>query len=949
MWIAAFSKLKLWGKSGPCWSILAFGLVTCAMHPVVGQTVRFDQQIRPLFAEKCLNCHGPDARAREADLRLDDEASAKASAIVAGEPQSSELWLRVTNADPDLVMPPPDSGKPLDAKELMLLKQWLIEGAPFERHWAFEPIQVESSAADEGQVSAQIDRYIQLSLQESGLALSPRISRQALIRRASIDLTGLPPTWEEVKNFVADDSEDAFERVLDRLLDSPRYGERWGKYWLDLARYADTHGGSAIGFTKFPFSYTYRDYVIDAFNQDLPYDRFIQEQLAADQLGLPEDSAALAGLGFLTVGMQYRNRHDVIDDQIDVVSRGLLGLTVSCSRCHDHKYDPISSADYYALYATLAPSSSPELLPLIGQPKSAEPAFAAYQEQLRDLQTVVEDMARDQGAVLKSRLRMQVGLYLEEIAQGAAEQDLAGIFLSYRTDDLRPAVLNGWLQYLKQLPADDPVFGPWFQLIQISDEDPERFQHQCQELLAQRMAENGDPAGFSNQQQLGSKTPKWNPRVLEALQKAQPRQKTEVARAYGQLFATVNEEWMRALLEATLEAARGAAVVPDEAAQHATVNSAVNQQLRRHLFGASSPIEMSDSEAAKLLNRPIHDNLNGKRGAIHGLHLNSPGSPPRSMALRESPLESPQFIFRRGNPLDRGEEVSARFLQVLEHGEATVFPAGQRRLALAKAIVRDENPLTRRVFVNWVWQHHFEQGLVTTSDDFGTRGSPPSHPELLDYLADCFRRDGWSLKQLHKSIMLTAVYQQGAIENADARQVDPNNELLWRFPRTRLDLESMRDSMLWVSGELDVSMGGRPFDFLATPAVTRRSVYGFINRDIISPLSSTFDAANPNACTVKRPQTIVPQQSLFALNSAFIQDRAQSFARQAHEQVTEDPKARIRWMYQRAYSREPEAAEIELAIKFLSRGDPADESAQREKWVQLGHVLLASNEFVFVD
>jgi hypothetical protein len=253
------------------------------------------------------------------------------------------------------------------------------------------------------------------------------------------------------------------------------------------------------------------------------------------------------------------------------------------------------------------------------------------------------------------------------------------------------------------------------------------------------------------------------------------------------------------------------------------------------------------------------------------------------------------------------------------------------------------------VFVNWVWQHHFEQGLVTTSDDFGTRGSPPSHPELLDYLADCFRRDGWSLKQLHKSIMLTAVYQQGAIENADARQVDPNNELLWRFPRTRLDLESMRDSMLWVSGELDVSMGGRPFDFLATPAVTRRSVYGFINRDIISPLSSTFDAANPNACTVKRPQTIVPQQSLFALNSAFIQDRAQSFARQAHEQVTEDPKARIRWMYQRAYSREPEAAEIELAIKFLSRGDPADESAQREKWVQLGHVLLASNEFVFVD
>jgi cytochrome c553 len=948
MQMAALLNLKIGCNSTPFLWLLVVGLSVCATRTGQGQTVRFDQQIRPLFAEKCLSCHGPDSNAREADLRLDDASSAKGSAIVAGDPESSELWIRVTSHDPAEVMPPPDSGQPLDEGELRILKQWIREGATYEQHWAFEPIQRVPFPVDDDQVSLEIDRFIHQSLRDSGLQLSPRISKRALIRRASIDLTGLPPTWDEVDNFVTDDSEDAFERVLDRLLDSPRYGERWGRYWLDLARYADTHGGSAIGFTKFPFSYTYRDYVIDAFNRDLPYPRFVMEQLAADQLGLPQDSAALAGLGFLTIGMQFRNRHDLIDDQIDVVSRGLLGLTVACARCHDHKYDPIPSADYYSLYATFAPSSSPELLPLIGQPSQNDPAFAAYQKQLSELQTVVEDMARDQGAVLKSRLRMQVGLYLEELAQGAKEQDLAGVFLSYRTDDLRPAVLNSWLKYLDQLPQDDPVFGPWFQLIELSDDDPELYQQQCQEVLAQRVAENGDPAGYADQQ-LGSKAPRWNPRVLEVLQEAKPRQKIQVARAYGQLFATVNEEWMRSLLEATLEAAQGAAVVPDEAAQHATVNSAVNQQLRRHLFGQASPIEMSDSEAAKLLNRPIHDNLNGKRGAIHGLHLNSPGSPPRSMALSESYDETIQHIFRRGNPLDRGEEVAARFLSILDNDDTSVFPAGQRRLSLAQSIVREDNPLTRRVIVNWVWQHHFGQGLVKTADDFGTRGSPPSHPELLDYLAESFRNDGWSLKQLHKRIMLSGVYQQGAIENADCREVDPNNELLWRFPRTRLDLESMRDSMLWVSGELDDSMGGRPFDFLASPTVARRSVYGFINRDIISPLSSTFDAANPNACTVKRPQTMVPQKTLFALNSAFIQDRALAFANLAWEQVPDDSQKRIRWMYRRAFCRDPEPDEIMLAETFLLRGNPANESEQREKWAQLGHVLLASNEFVFVD
>ncbi len=307
-----------------------------------------------------------------------------------------------------------------------------------------------------------------------------------------MDLIGIPPSWEEVDSFVRDESPNAFEKVLDRLLDSPRYGERWGRHWLDIARYADTHGGSAIGFVQFPFSYSYRDYVIHALNSDVPYDRFIQEQIAADQLGLPPNDPSLAALGFLTVGMQYRNRHDIVDDQIDVVTRGLQGLTVSCARCHDHKFDAITIDDYYSLYATFASSQSPERLPVIGQPAPSA-AFESYQTELEKAQTEYDDMARDQAEIMRGRLRMQVGLYLREIAKGTPEQDTSTTFLSYRTDDLRPIVLNRWRDYISRIKPTDPVFGIWVQLSQLPEDE---FSAKAEELR-KRLEENGgviDPA-----------------------------------------------------------------------------------------------------------------------------------------------------------------------------------------------------------------------------------------------------------------------------------------------------------------------------------------------------------------------------------------------------------------------------------------------------------------------
>ncbi|MCA9212098.1 MAG: PSD1 domain-containing protein [Planctomycetales bacterium] len=909
------------------------------------EPISYSRQIQPLFAEHCIECHGPDADKREADLRLDDEPSAKGSAIVAGDTDSSELLVRLTSDDDDTRMPP--EGDRLSSNEIALIREWIEQGATYEDHWAYRPIEDPQPPAGHD-METDIDRFILSKLEQQGLTFAPPASKTQLIRRATFDLTGLPPTWDETTAFVNDSSPNAFAKVVDRLLDSPAYGERWGRHWLDLARYADTHGGAAIGFKRFAFSYTYRDYVIDAFNKDLPYDRFLLEQLAADQLDLPANAKQLAGLGFLTVGMQFRNRHDTIDDQIDVISRGLMGLTVSCARCHDHKFDEISTQDYYSLYASLANSDRPEELPIIGVPEPSD-QLADYEKQLGRLKIAYTDMARDQSEVLRSRLRMQVGMYLREIAKGTKEQDTSTAFLSYRTEDIRPHVLNRWLDYLKKMPADDSVFGPW---VQLSALDNEGFVDRCSELVQRLQKENGDIP--KDLHRVSHVPPRWNPRVLTALEAKKPKSLFDVADVYGKLFAEVQKAWLQALADAANEAIPGTQPIPDEAPEHTTINSVVNAQLRRHLHGPDSPTNVDDTIASRTLNRPINDNLSGRREAMHDLNLSAPGSPDRAMSLTETSATASFHVLRRGNPIDRGEPVVPRFLTKLGGTDSHPFDNQNRRLALASAVVAADNPLTRRVFVNWVWQHHFGRGFVRTPDDFGVRGEAPTHPKLLDYIASRLLEDNWSIKQLHRRMMLTRAYQQGSVERLESRIADPDNQLLWRMPRRRLELEAMRDAMLAVSGELEQCDGGRPFDLMANPTVPRRSVYAFVNRDIVSPIFSNFDVANPNACTVKRPETTVPQQTLFALNSDFIQDRAAALASSLNLPLANEPVSEteahefIRAMYRRALSRNPTDAELQEASRFVTSTIHTSDT-QPTRWQRLAHVLLAANEFVFID
>jgi len=938
---------------------IAVLFVSVTAYAARAADVDFNRQVRPILTEYCFSCHGPDANQRKADLRLDVEQEAKKSSIVSKSSNESELIHRIRSQDEDSVMPPPSTGKVLSKVQIELLSQWIDEGAKYSDHWAFQPIGQSSQLLsaipkNDATIDAPIDRFLSDKLSAVGLSYSKEISRSQFIRRATFDLTGLPPSWDEVEAFEKDHADGHIARLIDRLLESPRYGERWGRQWLDIARYADTHGGAAIGFTTFPFSYTYRDYVIGAFNQNLPFDRFILEQIAADQLGLTEDDPSQAALGFLTVGMQFRNDHDTIDDQIDVITRGLMGLTVTCARCHDHKFDAIPTTDYYSLYAAIAPSQAPAQLPVIGRVPDRE-ASKKYDADLKDLQAKLTHFGRDQSEILRGRLRMQVGLYLAEIAKGTGEQDLSTEFLSYRTDDIRPLIFNRWRDYLKGLTKTDPVFGPWLEMQAWGKISDDEFAKQRDAYLSQ-LASELDTAGRTPDKihALRGEPPKWNSLVVDALVENKPISLNEVAVIYGKVFAEQQKLWLKSLLETAMEASPEGTIVPDDHPQHLVVNSTSHRQLRIHLYAPGTPFDISNEEAMGLTNRTISDLINGKSGAIHQLNLKASGSPPRAMSLHEDPIPKDNFVFIRGNPLTRGAQVPPKFIAVLSDGKATDFENGKRRLGLARSVVSDSNPLTRRVLVNWVWQNHFGYGLVRTPDDFGTRGQTPTHPELLDYLADEFQKNGWSLKWLHREIMLSQAYRQGAIENESSRQKDPENQLLWRMPRRRLDFESMRDAMLSVCEELDVTMGGRPIDLNASPAIPRRSVYGFVNRDIIANLMSTFDSANPNACTAKRPETTVPQQTLFALNSDFIQDRAKrmaSLTKQASFPTNDD---RIVSMVRRMLGRTPTTMEVDRAKGFLesdailsnTEGSTAD---PERKWIQLAHALMASNEFFFLD
>ena len=817
-----------------------------AAKPTPEQIEFFEKKVRPVLADHCYSCHGE--KKQNAGLRLDTAAGLKAGAdsgpVIAPHDPAKNRLVKAVDRSGESPMPPK---KPLPPEAVAALSEWVKAGAPFpedqatgpktdaSRHWAFRPVKVPSVPAiakPQSPVRNAIDAFVLAKLNGSELTPVPLADRRTLIRRAYFDLIGLPPTAAEVEAFEKDTTPDAWEKVIDHLLASPQYGQRWGRYWLDLARYADTKGYVFQEDRNFPYAYTYRDYVIRAFNEDRPYDRFIAEQLAADRLPLGDDKSPLAAMGFLTLGRRFlNNQQDIIDDRIDVVSRSLMGLTVSCARCHDHKFDPIPIADYYSLYGVFASSSEPKELPLLRAVEKT-PELIAFDREVekRESQYRAEVEKRFAAQIKKLREPASVAEYVRAVqdAQTLGDRDLRGFL---RERDLNQLVFERWRTFLA--------------------------------------------GAFKN----------WSP------------------------------------VNGPLGFAAG-------------------------VWGKGGPIDVPPADAERVFNRVDRNALNDIRKKSDAFKATSPAAPPRAHVLNDQPKPVQPVVFLRGNPSNRGPAVPRQAPAIVSGATRTPFKDGSGRLELAKAIASPDNPLTARVMVNRVWIGHFGQGLVRTPSDFGVRSDPPTHPELLDWLASRFVKDGWSVKKLHRLIMTSATYQLSSQVTADAFRLDAENKLLSHQNRRRLDFEATRDAILAASGKLDLQQGGKSVDLFKAPFSTRRSVYGLIDRTNFPGTMRSFDVASPDTHSPQRFQTTTPQQALFLMNSPFVTEQAKALAARPEVAAAKSAKDKLVALYRVALGRTPTAAETEVATEFVAGDDP---KAAFGRWSQLAQVLLLSNEFAFVD
>ncbi|MCI0747079.1 MAG: PSD1 and planctomycete cytochrome C domain-containing protein [Verrucomicrobia subdivision 3 bacterium] len=886
----------------------------------------FEKHVRPVLVEHCYECHSSEAKKVKGGLLLDTkEAVLKGGdsgpAIIPGEVEKSLLVKAVRYTDENLQMPP--KNKKLSAEQIADLEAWVKMGAPDPRvaggkqvaksareHWAFKPVKLPPAPAVKNSRWAQspIDHFIVEKLEARGLAPNPPADKRTLIRRATYDLTGLPPSAQEVEEFANDKSAEAWPRVIERLLNSPHYGERWGRYWLDIARYADTKGYVFEEERRFPYSYTYRDYVIRSLNEDLPFDQFILHQLAADLLPLGDDKRPLAALGFLTLGRRFlNNQPDIIDDRIDVVTRGFMGLTVTCARCHDHKYDPIPTKDYYSLYGVFASCSEPGERPLLG--KEALPReYPAYISEREKREKELKSYREEKQAEVRARLRARVGDYLLTAHEGMKLGDKGKQEALARERKLGPAVVQRWIESLAQWKSKgNAVFTPWFVYASLSETN---------------FADEARGLKWTGSNSVNS--------VVVSAFSEPPKSLKGAAERYTAVFTNIDQQWKEFAKSA---ADKQSTASGPNASTPAALPDKDAEELRQILYADTSPLHLEGDEFNRLFDTPVSQKLRALRRKVDEVDATHAGAPPRAMALVDDPKPHNPRVFIRGNSRNHGAEVPRQFLEVLAGPDRKPFQKGSGRLELAEAIASPDNPLTARVVVNRVWMYHFGTPLVRTPSDFGLRSEPPTHPELLDYLAVRFVVDCWSLKKLHRAIMLSSVYQQSSDFNANSAREDLNNQLLWRMNRRRLDFEAMRDTFLRIAGAIDLSMGGRAVDLTTEPFTGRRTIYGFVERQNLPGLFRTFDFASPDTTSPQRFTTTVPQQALFLMNSPFVVQQTKRLVENPEVARAADEEQKIQQLYLACFQRKPDAAETALARDFLVAQSAATKApAQPPAW-----------------
>ncbi len=910
----------------------------------------FEAEVRPLLLRRCVECHGPEQQA--GDLRVDSrqrllQGGQSGPALIPGQPDKSLLFQAVRRSE-DLAMPPDE---PLSEGEIAVLKRWIEAGAIWpatvasdetlidrqtQTHWAYQPI-LRPGIPEVSEPTlhfSPIDAFIQEKLNQVGLKPAAPADRRTLIRRASYVLSGLPPTAEAVDAFVNDSNPQAYEVLIDTLLASPQFGEHWARMWLDVARYSDSKGYVYGREERFwTHAWAYRDWVVQAFNQDLPYDRFVQLQLAADQMA--EDPADLAAMGFLTIGRRFLGvKPDILDDRIDVLSRGLLGLTVSCARCHDHKYDAIPTRDYYSLYGVLASCLEVERSVT---PESELPS--EYLEELKKRQQNYAEHHQKFRAEAAERARDRIADYLN--AQLELEKypgELFGQLL--KPTDLVPTMVHRWVDYLRRSERDgNPIFLPWHRLLALSDDE---FSTQggiiCEEL---RQA----PAT------------QVHPAIAQALETV-PQNRQTVVQMYAGVLSSELER-LNAVLNAEPAAespvSTGEPSEPSEPGDGDSAAKLESDPFWQLLFGETSPCVVPNEPIVEIeyfFDISSCETLWKLQGEIDRWVIQSEVLDRRARILmdRARPVE-PQ-VFRRGSPLRKGEFVPRQFLALLAGPDRVPFSHGSGRLELSQAIIDPDNPLTSRVIVNRLWGAVFGQALVGTPSDFGLRAEPPSHPELLDWLASELQENQWSLKRLIRQMLLSHTFRQSQWlpEDVSLRQAallqDPDNQLLWRFRPQRLGIEPLRDSLLAVSGGLDLQMGGKSLPLWNAPYSARRSIYGQIDRQYLPGVYRTFDFASPDLHTPTRSATTVAQQALFFMNHPFVLEQASTLGVAAAGQP--DVESGVRFLFKQVLQREPTELELLEAIVFLD-GTPSETDPTRGAWPQLAQTLFSLNEFMFIE
>jgi hypothetical protein len=754
-------------------------------------------------------------------------------------------------------------------------------------HWSFQPVKKPTVPVVKNRAwcATPVDAFILEKIESKGMSPSPMADKETLLRRATYDLIGLPPSPQEIEDFLKDESPYAFSKVVDRLLASPHYGERWGRHWLNTARYSDTAGERAANRNadyRFPYAWTYRDYVVRSFNEDKPYDRFIIEQLAADRLTDLKDPSDLAALGFVTVGARKNNVNEIIDDRIDAVTRGFLGMTVSCARCHDHKFDPIPTQDYYALHGIFSSSYEPQELPVINT--VAKSASKDFTKQLKELEDKNLSHYYDQVAKTNSLFRQKAAAYLKAAylgRRGASDAEQLQSIEVKSSEKLNNETSQALATAIRR---DRALFGPIIAF---------------EEGRWSEIAEGRDK--------------RLLPRVADLFKGQSVTSFDQIASAYGTLFSSLDADSKRFIER--MHTGSEAGGKPSEA--DSSVAQLVSTPLR------ILPAADLDTESLRKVVASWPLALSGSRewvfASINQLKLTHTGSEARAMVVRDlaKPVDSPVFI--RGQAQEKGEIVPRRFLEVLSGGKPKPYRIGSGRLELAQSIADKQNPLTARVMVNRVWLNHFGEGFVRTPDDLGTMAEKPTHPELLDYLSGYFMENGWSLKKLHKLIMLSRVYQESSYTVPAHEQIDPENRLLWRANVRRLDFEATRDSLLTFSGKLEKVMGGHPVNLTDEPYSMRRSVYGYVDRGNLPELMAHFDFSNPEAPNSKRSTTIVPQQALFLMNSPMVVDVARSILARPEVLNSRDNLNRVFNIYRIVLGRAPKPAEINFALEFIGK------------------------------